>query len=174
MMLLWIDNFISTILRWGMMCVFYLLAFIAALAEISMNFYFIFSEEFSFSAIDTLEFIGLVAFILVSVRFWKKGFTSGLKKRRRVYEYFKLIVFLSLMEALLFTFAVISLIVFNDLPSESDLSISMSEDLPAFWLLSLVLYAFAPTGKVKKKAFVSFNDTNESKIDETKSRAEVL
>jgi hypothetical protein len=50
---------------------------------------------------------------------------------------------------------------------------SMPEELPAFWLLSLVLYAFAPRKKVMKSESKSLYD-NESKIDESNSKAEVL
>ncbi|MFP6844090.1 MAG: hypothetical protein VB958_02635 [Thalassolituus sp.] len=173
-MLVWIDSVVSTLIRWGMISFVYILSLFIVLMEILANICLVFDEEYTFGAIDTLEFFGLVAFVLVSIRFWNKGFVSGLTRIQRIYEYFKIVTFLFLIESLIFTFAVIFLIIENGSVSESDLTMSMSEDLPAFWLLSLVLYAFAPTGKVKKKISISSYDTDKFKIDETNSKAEVL
>lgn len=172
-MLVWIDSVVSTLIRWGMLVVLYLISLIILLMEIVGNIYMIFEEEFSIGAIDTLEFLGFVAFFIVSIRFWNKGIEFGLTKFRRVYEYFKVVIFLGVVELLFFSFYMIFLIFEHGSISESDLTMSMPEELPAFWLLSLVLYAFAPRKKVMKSESKSLYD-NESKIDESNSKAEVL
>ena len=94
-------------------------------------------------------------------------------KIRRVYEYSKVVIFLGLVEIFVFSSYLIFLISENDSISESDIAMNMPAELPAFWLLSLVLYAFSPRKKVMKSESKSLYD-NESKIDETNSKAEVL
>jgi hypothetical protein len=169
----WIDSVVSTLIRWGMLGVVYLISLIVLLMEIVGNIYMIFEEEFSIGAIDTLEFLGIGAFFVISIRFWNKGLEFGLTKIRRVYEYSKVVIFLGLVEIFVFSSYLIFLISENDSISESDIAMNMPAELPAFWLLSLVLYAFSPRKKVMKSESKSLYD-NESKIDETNSKAEVL
>lgn len=172
-MVAWIDSVVSTLIRWGMLGVVYLISLIVLLMEIVGNIYMIFEEEFSIGAIDTLEFLGIGAFFVISIRFWNKGLEFGLTKIRRVYEYSKVVIFLGLVEIFVFSSYLIFLISENDSISESDIAMNMPAELPAFWLLSLVLYAFSPRKKVMKSESKSLYD-NESKIDETNSKAEVL
>jgi hypothetical protein len=169
----WIDSVVSTLIRWGMLGVVYLISLIVLLMEIVGNIYMIFEEEFSIGAIDTLEFLGIGAFFVISIRFWNKGLEFGLTKIRRVYEYSKVVIFLGLVEISVYFSYLIFLISEYDSISESDIAINMFDELPAFWLLSLVLYAFAPRKKVMKSESKSLYD-NESKIDESNSKAEVL
>lgn len=169
----WIDSVVSTLIRWGMLVVLYLILLIVFSMEIIGNIYMIFEEEFSVGAIDTLEFLGVGAFFIISIRFWNKGLKFGLTKIRRVFEYFKVVIFLGFLEIFFFSSYIIFFISENDSISESDLTMSMPQELPAFWLLSLVLYAFAPRKKVIKSESKSLHD-NESKIDESNSKAEVL
>ena len=172
-MVAWIDSVVSTLIRWGMLGVVYLISLIVLLMEIVGNIYMIFDEEFSIGAIDTLEFLGIGAFFVISIRFWNKGLEFGLTKIRRVYEYSKVVIFLGLVEIFVFSSYLIFLISENDSISESDIAMNMPAELPAFWLLSLVLYAFSPRKNVMKSESKSLYD-NESKIDETNSKAEVL
>jgi hypothetical protein len=72
-MLAWIDGFVSALIRWGMLGVVYLVLFIVLLMEIVGNIYIIFEEEFSIGAIDTLEFLGVVAFLLLVFVFGIRG-----------------------------------------------------------------------------------------------------
>jgi hypothetical protein len=83
------------------------------------------------------------------------------------------VVFLGLVEISVYFSYLIFLNSEYDSISESDIAINMFDELPAFWLLSLVLYAFAPRKKVMKSESKSLYD-NESKIDESNSKAEVL
>jgi hypothetical protein len=85
-MLVWIDSVVSTLIRWGMLVVLYLILLIVFSMEIVGNIYMIFEEEFSVGAIDTLEFLGVGAFFIISIRFWNKGLQFGLTKIRRVFE----------------------------------------------------------------------------------------
>jgi hypothetical protein len=96
-----------------------------------------------------------------------------LTKIRRAYEYFKVVVFLGFMEIFVFSSYLTFLISENGTISETDLAMSMSEELPAFWLLSLVLYACATRRKLIKGECNTLYDNNESKIDEKNLEAKV-
>lgn len=108
-----------------------------------------FEGKFSFDELDNFEILGFIAFIFVTVRFFKRGNEVGLSVWFRLKRYVQVSAIVAAIYATIYYLIISILVIDRGEVTLSDLNTNSDFQYFSFCLLYLIsLYTFAPLPKV--------------------------
>ena len=157
----YLDLFLGYLTSALMRVLLYWLTALFTLAAVLFVLVIPFDKKFDLNELDNLELLVLAAFILVSIRFFKRSQLEGIALWSRIKSYCFISAFLSILCLAIACLVLVAFIVNKREISISDLALSLEI---TYFLFSIIyvftLYAFTPLPKI---SWLSNKDNESSK-----------